>query len=544
MLQAFEQATGGGAPQPAESTASVRRIAADGQAYTWEQFVEQYGTDAQRCWDEAYAGSMLRQSAFAGRGGAPQPAESTADVRRIAADGQAYTWEQFVEAYGTDAQRCWNDAHDQFLQQHLVRTALDGNSYTFTQYAEQYGADARRFWDDASQLAVNANAEPEWNRVKPTPAIDEEDAAANQMPSIPEERRANQWTGCSRYDDSDASQLAVNAPSDGQPQPHENAAAASSSNSRGMPHTPCPTRACPGAETTTAQCLPLPSVCTFQQMEAMQKVKGIGGKTACAKQRELRKVCMDTGVFEIDVTETWPEWKAVLRALPPNMQRLIIGDGIAMVKFRLLQGIRDPNYAKIDSGERHVFEMVRVDTSAVQLHYHKNGTMDDPVQNAPTCEQWRVVMPQNASSGASHPTAPFIAPSPETPSASQPVIGRREAVLALTAVLNACWQHKQGAVDITDEVGFAWRRFFANTMENLQIAAMDIDKVFALRTADSGSPKLAVCTTGTDWKVLDPNQAVYKNARRPGLQDMFSNWREDPLLSHPQVVPANWMRMM
>ena len=153
------------------------------------------------------------------------------------------------------------------------------------------------------------------------------------------------------------------------------------------------------------------------------------------------------------------------------------------------------------------------------------------------------IVPQNANSGASQPTAPFTAIAGD-PSSSQPVIGRREAVLALTALLNACWQHGQGAVDITDEVGFAWRRSFANTMENLQIAAMDIDKVFALRTEDYGLPKLAVCTTGTTWKVLDPNQAVYKNSRKPGLQDMYSNWRTDPLLSHPQVVPANWMRMM
>ena len=119
--------------------------------------------------------AMLQAFEQATGGGAPQPAESTASVRRIAADGHAYTWEHFVE---------------------------------------EYGADAQRFWDDASQLAENANAEPQ-----PTPAIDEEDAAANQMPSIPEERRANQWNGCSSCDDSDASQPAVNATSDGQPQP-------------------------------------------------------------------------------------------------------------------------------------------------------------------------------------------------------------------------------------------------------------------------------------------------------------------------------------
>ena len=54
MYRALEQATGGGAPQPAENPADARRIALDGKAYTWPQYVEAYGDDAQRCWDEAF----------------------------------------------------------------------------------------------------------------------------------------------------------------------------------------------------------------------------------------------------------------------------------------------------------------------------------------------------------------------------------------------------------------------------------------------------------------------------------------------------------
>ena len=91
MYRALEQATGGGAPQPAESTADARQIALDGQAYTWPQYVEAYGDDAQRCWHDAYERSI---------------------PRRIALDGQAYTWTQYVEAYGNDARRCWDDAYD------------------------------------------------------------------------------------------------------------------------------------------------------------------------------------------------------------------------------------------------------------------------------------------------------------------------------------------------------------------------------------------------------------------------------------------------
>ena len=265
-----------------------RRIALNGQAYTWPQFVEAYGGDAERRWNDAYQRSIFRRIAVDGQSGAPQPADENADVRRIALDGHAYTWPEYVEVYGEDAQRCWDDAYERG-----VATEVFGDS-------------------DASQLAVHASAS--------------------------------------------------------------------------------------GAEETTAQWLP--SVCTFQEIQEMQPVQGMGGKVACAKQRELRQVCFENEVFEIDVTETWPEWRAVLRALPENMQQLIIGHGIARVKFRLLQGVRDHNYAKKDTGERHVFEILRVDTSAVHLHYHKNGSLDDPVLVDP------IVMPQNANSGASQPTLP------------------------------------------------------------------------------------------------------------------------------------------
>ena len=64
MYRALEQATGGGAPQPADSTAEARRIALDGQAYTWPEYVEEYGEDAQRYWDYAYDRSISRRIAL------------------------------------------------------------------------------------------------------------------------------------------------------------------------------------------------------------------------------------------------------------------------------------------------------------------------------------------------------------------------------------------------------------------------------------------------------------------------------------------------
>ena len=82
---------------------------------------------------------MYRATGQATRGGAPQLAE-----RQILLDGQAYTWPQYVEFYGVDARRRWDDAYDRDV--------------------------AADFFDDsdASQLAVNAYGEPQ-----PTAAIDE-----------------------------------------------------------------------------------------------------------------------------------------------------------------------------------------------------------------------------------------------------------------------------------------------------------------------------------------------------------------------------------
>ena len=156
-------------------------------------------------------------------------------------------------------------------------------------------------------------------------------------------------------------------------------------------------------------------------------------------------------------------------------------------------------------------------------------------------------MAQNANACASELTAPDIQLNP-----SQAVIGRREAVLALNLHLNKHWNNGAGAVDITDGNGFDWRRSVQNTMEHFEIIVLELENVFALRRADSGSPQLAFCTTGTTWKMMEPAEKVYKNTRLPGLQDissnmqgMSSNWRTDPLFlqATTSTLGRNWMRM-
>ena len=120
------------------------------------------------------------------------------------------------------------------------------------------------------------------------------------------------------------------------------------------------------------------TVCTYDGLQAMQATVGIGGKTACQMQRQLRKELFASNTWERDLTHGEWEWKRVLKALSQPVQQLIVGPGITKFPFRLLQHEMDPNYRKQDSGQRHVFQVERVDGSMVQLHFHKKGSMDPP----------------------------------------------------------------------------------------------------------------------------------------------------------------------
>ena len=150
---------------------------------------------------------------------------------------------------------------------------------------------------------------------------------------------------------------------------------------------------------------------TFKDMLQEEPVQGMGSAAAAKKQNELRKECMDKKLTTIEITDTWTEWRKCLRALPTGLQQQIVGKGIIWIKFQL-QG-------------KHVFEVVRVDKSCVQLHFHSNGTMDDPVLIPSTAT------PDNANGGASQPTVIDM-----SPTSSQAIIGRKECMLALDTILS------------------------------------------------------------------------------------------------------------
>ena len=131
------------------------------------------------------------------------------------------------------------------------------------------------------------------------------------------------------------------------------------------------------------QALPPCPVLTLEELRNRAPVQGMAGKAACRKQRELRAICLRRGIFHIDLTNDAWNWRDVLRSLPAAVQADLVGPGVTHFRFRLLENVRDPNWARIDSGEKHVFEIERCDGSTCHLHYHKNGKMDPPQYPVP-----------------------------------------------------------------------------------------------------------------------------------------------------------------
>ena len=79
-----------------------RRVAADGTAYTYTDFVQWYGAHARRMWEGAAATEHSHNST-------PQSSDVLPE-QRIAADGTAYTYTDFVNWYGMHADQLWERA--------------------------------------------------------------------------------------------------------------------------------------------------------------------------------------------------------------------------------------------------------------------------------------------------------------------------------------------------------------------------------------------------------------------------------------------------
>ena len=119
-------------------------------------------------------------------------------------------------------------------------------------------------------------------------------------------------------------------------------------------------------------------------LRKLQPAVGLGGTAACRWQHQLRATCIAAGVPDQDVTDDpHYNWKQLLGSASTGFAERIIGVGIVRVRFRILETERDPNYSNVDGHGKHVFEFLRSDGSGIRLHYHKNGTPDEPTYVGP-----------------------------------------------------------------------------------------------------------------------------------------------------------------
>ena len=288
---------------------------------------------------------------------------------------------------------------------------------------------------------------------------------------------------------------------------------------------------------------------------------GIGGKAACQWQRSLRQQCINADIDEVDITcdsaaQPVYLWQQLLRASAPDFARTVIGPGVHKFVFRLLNQL-DNNYTNIDNKGRRVFEVQRIDGSAVRLHYHKSGTCDAPEfigRMAPTLPGERS---QASSSGAPQPAAGPAGAAPQL--AAQPALvtmddvgrvarvrqplGRKQATIALQILLHAHHgEGSAGAVELTDGTGFNWLTWVASIADARELVRGGVRRVFAVRCYDRGDVFVAFCRDDGTFSMLCPQTQSY-DARGPTLvhnHSPLTGWQNEPLFRDAPTATQSW----
>ena len=270
----------------------------------------------------------------------------------------------------------------------------------------------------------------------------------------------------------------------------------------------------------------------------------IGGKQGCAEQRRLRAVltASATPYETVDAASSSFNWKAMLKSLPTA--RGIIGCGVTAFNFRLLPGVMDHNYVKVDSGEKHVFEVIRADGSTVLLHFHKNGKCDppevlpgedmapsgaataEPAGVAYTCQppvQYRDILNPVAAGDKSAP------------------LGRSETSMALQSLLIGGFSKSHaGALNLTDGVAFPWTRFLKNNVMCKEYVGPGIERVYAARFREDDAPVLVICRADGSYVELRPS----KKGDRHTMHDRAGDaWQEIKALQQAKYIGVSWMHV-
>ena len=284
----------------------------------------------------------------------------------------------------------------------------------------------------------------------------------------------------------------------------------------------------------------------------------MGGKAANQKQTQLRSELLAAGTWEVDLSNSTFDWRAMLKSMPTGPA--IIGDGVTECTFRRLQNERDHNYIKIDSGERHVFELTRIDGSVVRLHFHKNGKCDPHVPERSKRMNTGAAEP-GASSGSSASAWPAdssqqsLRPpatyediiNASTATEKAPPLGRNEARMALDALLQA--KVADGypiAIGIIDEVAFPWKRFLRNIVRNKGIIGEGVSRAYVVGVTEpplmniaSGPYKIAAFLLGR----ADSSYVLLRPELRQTREEYGPNWHSLPVLGDAVRIGTSWMRL-
>ena len=159
----------------------------------------------------------------------------------------------------------------------------------------------------------------------------------------------------------------------------------------------------------------------------------------------------------------------------------------------------DPNFRRQDSGERHVFQVDRVDGSEVQLHFHKSCSMDPPSVFDATPGQ------------------------PCDHSSRTPLIGKNEAHVAMVQLLGA--EQIPKAIDVTDESAFQWSRFVQNQMRRHEIEGPGVDKAWIARFSHGEQPCLVIKRSDDTYCSVTPSntRALLGEVTDPEVKDVLEN---------------------
>ena len=228
--------------------------------------------------------------------------------------------------------------------------------------------------------------------------------------------------------------------------------------------------------------------------------------------------------------------------MPEAKSKRLVGAGVVKFTFRLLQDVRDHNYIKQDSGERHVFEIVCADGERWQLHFHKNGSMDNPVHiPSPSSMPRAVLHGQRINNTLGCAALPAYEEGRtwhlhdiiDSASPDNLPVGRNEVHMALTSILYSP-QKYPFAVDITATTALPWHRWLRNVTQTRELIGSGIVKVFAVCSAQDIDAHIVVCHPDDTYTRAKPGRTLEYH--------QLNGWRDCPTFAQAPVATVSWLQ--